>query len=372
MIKTIVSNIFVTLAMIGALILTPPSIYYSSKVLEKFNSCNQDAECEIDERNNLSIYDEYSWSNIHFKEFEETWTDEYEDYVGWSRADFMGQTITIENGFRRTIEPKEIKNGDVWFFGGSTLWGTGSNDENTIPSIFALKTKTLSKNYGETGYRMRQNLNRLIDIVFKWENTNENNEVLVVMYGGAVDIFAGCSITNDGISTTREEMIKATINSNKDRFTIQKTFNQLIQFIQRVLPASKNNDDKFDCHNDKNKAHSVSNEIYQSVKVSSEIASLNGFDFIYIIEPIVSEDLAKINKIPFSANQIIQAHFVIPTLKSLLDSNNIPYLDFSNALEDCLNCVIDDTGHLSPVGNDKIASKTSDWFLEYKSKINLQ
>ena len=60
----------------------------------------------------------------------------------------------------------------------------------------------------------------------------------------------------------------------------------------------------------------------------------------------------------------MQARFVIPSLKNLLDSNNIPYLDFSDALEDCLNCIIDDTGHLSPVGNKMIALKISDWFFK--------
>jgi hypothetical protein len=48
----------------------------------------------------------------------------------------------------------------IAFFGGSTTWGTGANDESTIPSYCAKSTPTCEAiDFGETGYVGHQNLN---------------------------------------------------------------------------------------------------------------------------------------------------------------------------------------------------------------------
>ena len=65
----------------------------------------------------------------------------YFDYYGWRRSDFNGETINIKDGLRRTTQSKNIKDEYIlWFFGGSTMWGTGVNDENTLPSLVAKET----------------------------------------------------------------------------------------------------------------------------------------------------------------------------------------------------------------------------------------
>ena len=72
------------------------------------------------------------------------WEDEpyplaerYESYSVWGYHDREGKAINIRNGFRESYEapceqdsPRKV----LWFFGGSTMFGDGSEDHQTIPS----------------------------------------------------------------------------------------------------------------------------------------------------------------------------------------------------------------------------------------------
>ena len=50
-------------------------------------------------------------------------------------------------------------------FGGSTLFGYGSNDQNTIPSLYNQITGKKVLNFGDTGWHSRQSLNQLLNVI---------------------------------------------------------------------------------------------------------------------------------------------------------------------------------------------------------------
>ena len=71
----------------------------------------------------------------------------------------------------------------MWFFGGSTMWGTGASDSQTIPSHFNSLTNMSVYNFGQGGWNSRQSLNQLINAI-----GDNNNPSVVIFYDGVNDI----------------------------------------------------------------------------------------------------------------------------------------------------------------------------------------
>ena len=62
----------------------------------------------------------------------------YAPFKGWSRKPYNGQFVTIDSLGNR-VNGSAINtdnNVSIHFYGGSTIWGTGVSDEQTIPSYF--------------------------------------------------------------------------------------------------------------------------------------------------------------------------------------------------------------------------------------------
>ena len=90
-------------------------------------------------RYKLPNYDNVHWAKDHFYNFGKLETNYY-SYFGWRRKPYKSLSINIdENGIRHTPQhPRATKKSPlIVFLGGSTMWGTGSNDASTIPAFFA-------------------------------------------------------------------------------------------------------------------------------------------------------------------------------------------------------------------------------------------
>jgi lysophospholipase L1-like esterase len=87
-------------------------------------------------------------------------------YVYWRRPVHDVPTIHVdEQGIRRTVQPfGESAKTQVFLFGGSTMWGTGVRDENTVASQLARRLAELGyrdfhiTNFGESAYVITQEL----------------------------------------------------------------------------------------------------------------------------------------------------------------------------------------------------------------------
>ena len=82
------------------------------------------------------------------------------------------------NNLRKTKKnPNWNLKSKIWFFGGSTIWGTSVSDENTIPSLSSdLNHDFQPVNVGENLYVSGQSLNRLIENI---DNINETIPLFV-------------------------------------------------------------------------------------------------------------------------------------------------------------------------------------------------
>jgi hypothetical protein len=110
-------------------------------------------EVAEDPRARLPNYANVTWAPQHFRKLKQAKWD-YRSFIGWRRRPFEGATISVGGpyGQRRTIDDGTNEAKTVYFFGGSTMWGTGVRDDGTIPSQFAAAIGYRSENFGETAY----------------------------------------------------------------------------------------------------------------------------------------------------------------------------------------------------------------------------
>ena len=147
----------------------------------------------LDERQFAAAYDGagYDVATL-FREFHATERIIYEPYTVWDRRYYPGDLISIDHGgFRRTTNNSEAEDAlRVWVFGGSTAWGEGAPDDETIPShlarlLNAWGVDTTVKNLGERGYVSTQE----VVLLYRELQAGRRPDV-VVFYDGINDAAA--------------------------------------------------------------------------------------------------------------------------------------------------------------------------------------
>ena len=127
-----------------------------------------------------------------FREFHATERIVYEPYTIWDRRFYHGELINIDiEGFRKTANNSEAEDVMmVWMFGGSTMWGEGAPDDETIPSYMAEMLNewgvdTVVKNLGERGFVSTQ------EVVFLYRELQAGGRPdVVILYDGINDAAA--------------------------------------------------------------------------------------------------------------------------------------------------------------------------------------
>ena len=155
----------------------------------------------------------------------------YVPYIAWSRKPFSGETITINREGDR-IHPLMTDHTSkyIHFFGGSTMWGSGVDDLNTIPAHFnALHQDSRVYNHGEAGFVSRQEVARLINLV------NQNSPMDVVIF------YDGC---NDCRSLCRADV---SINGTREELKIAKKVNHRWQVIDVLFGSIQTVIDRLNC-----------------------------------------------------------------------------------------------------------------------------
>ena len=121
-----------------------------------------------------------------FSEFDAA-TAEYRSFIGYRRKGFEGTAVNIEPEFGFRISTNHKIDESVWFLGGSTTWGTGADDANTIPSLVAQALDISVLNLGESGFNSTQELIQLHMMLAEGYRPD-----LVVFYDGINDAKMFC------------------------------------------------------------------------------------------------------------------------------------------------------------------------------------
>lgn len=169
-----------------------------------------------DDRWRLPIYDgRADRARLIFEEFRSL-PSQYEPFVGWTRLPFQGRTTTIDRGGDRVhrAPPHTGESlGTVRFFGGSTMWGTGVEDQGTIPAIFNQMFPQYEVfNHGESGFTSRQALDRLINLYSHGARAD-----IVVFLDGVNDVSYQCLSAFRPPTHGREQHIREAMRRNPDQ-----------------------------------------------------------------------------------------------------------------------------------------------------------
>jgi lysophospholipase L1-like esterase len=136
-----------------------------------------------------SVYAGKDWADRHWYEMNAVELG-YHAYVIWRLKPFSGDTINVDHNGIRLTSPNHCDTGSytIFMFGGSTLWGSGAPDGETIPSELAKLYERDGRsvcvvNFGQSAWVSTQEVIKLI-LELKHNNRKPN---LVVFYDGVND-----------------------------------------------------------------------------------------------------------------------------------------------------------------------------------------
>jgi len=300
-------------------------------------------------RSNLPNYAGLDWVGQHFREINATETV-YHSFVGWRRDHFAGETINIEGPFfeRRTAQPPGATTPSVFFFGGSTVWGTGVRDQETIPSLYATASGRQARNFGEWGYTAHQGLEMLLWLLQSGERPD-----VVVFYDGVNDVAHKCVRGRDAFSHAQESKIRQRL---EPRMASPEYFlAPVLQWLAEL--TTEESAEGSDCDEDPAKAQAVAEALVRDWDAARLIAEANGIRFYAVLQPVIYFSQTRGDHLPQKPerDQERQRQFaaVYPRVQALMAERG--YADFTGVL-DVDDYVYIDFCHLSPNGNALVAA----------------
>ncbi len=337
-------NVFILLILVWSLNLIA-SLYLDGKYVFKR------IIVPIDEKAYTASFVDQNLSRLVYQE-KKLLRTKYVPYLGWSRRLFNGKTTTVNHeGDRSHPLPTENPRKHIHFFGGSTMWGSGVDDANTIPAHFnTLHPASRAYNHGEAGFVSRQGLARLVNLV------NQHAPMdLVVFYDGCNDSLSLCR-TNVSINGHREEAKMAQKLERKWQVP-----DDLIGSIRTMIKKVSKSGERpiSQCHEDSGYGKNVASTLVNNWKIAKAVAELGGAEFQAILQPVAPIGNPNVGYLkPRSKNT--EFHLVYPHVQEIIKREKLDWIhDFTDVFNRDEYIYIDSC-HVNGRGNQIIATKISD------------
>ena len=186
----------------------------------------------------------------------------YRSFIGWRRGKVNFKYTKISGQYNARKSQGESINKSVWFFGGSTMWGTGSSNDQTIPSHFNSLSNIPVYNFWETGWNSRQSLNQLINVI-----GDNYTPSVVIFYDGVNDVVHQCRSEIKLLPAHNRE--KQIHNAIKGSSIVKRNLNFILSpylSLANKLSIRSTEDDpvnfkKYDCHDNHPKALSIAQHL---------------------------------------------------------------------------------------------------------------
>ena len=136
------------------------------------------------------------WADTFWREQQRQMSLEYRPFGLWRSRPFAGRTIVVgADGLRRTLHSRCPADQTVFLFGGSSVWGFGAPDWETLPSHLAASYEAADRpacvvNYGEDSWRTAQGAIELL-----LELRRGRRPDWVVFVNGCNDVFTPFFLT---------------------------------------------------------------------------------------------------------------------------------------------------------------------------------
>tara|TARA_Y100000385_G_C13070185_1_gene628645 strand:+ start:349 stop:1464 length:1116 start_codon:yes stop_codon:yes gene_type:complete len=310
----------------------------------------------------LQNYSEFEWTNQYFID-QDKLTASYISYLGHIEDSLDTKTIKVSsNGVRNSFNNSD--NSEVVFLGGSAMFGFGSNDEFTIPSLFAKYTNMTVKNNGNAGHTSFQGYLKLLNHTRHYRNTS-----LIISYDGVNEVYNLNSYKREKHSY--EDLFNSRISSSRINSMNSKEYsivNYLIGFVEPLISVttkviakiSKKNSTKTFEYTEKDIDNIALNLLSNWSLMLDEARKLD-IKFYAVLQPVAKYGDPSTYHLPISQD-------VLKFYKSLYDkvrltlNTNYEYQDLKNSFIDLSDIfqgekfIFYDHVHVSPNGNEEITS----------------
>ena len=357
------------------LLLSFPAIIFSlyNKISNKFKTTN--TKSFVDPRVAFPTYPNKTLGNQIYKD-QSFMPKEYKAFLGWANKLKNSKTVNIMGLYKTRYSNGQKLDNSTWFFGGSTMWGTGVSDEQTIPSNYHEISGEKVFNFGVGGYNSRHAVNSLISLLGDGHKPKR-----VFFYDGYNDVEQGCRKENKIIPPhSRELLINNALKNNSKSFSVlNKVYlSRIIEFLispiksintqERIYDSMRNG---YDCHKRPDKAESIAKHLVNNWYSSYLILKNYGIAFNAILHPtIYSSDVSYEYFTDYWKKRIKfvdpQFKIVYPLIVKELSKRCIIDKSFCNVFFDGSNWIsaeaivfFDDT-HLNDEGNSIIAERLFD------------
>ncbi|HXO04728.1 MAG TPA: SGNH/GDSL hydrolase family protein [Candidatus Sulfotelmatobacter sp.] len=320
-----------------------------------------------------SIYEGQPWASRYWNEWKETINRlQYESYVIWRRAPFSGQTINVDAGGVRKTFYSSCNGSEyaIWFFGNSSLWGTGVPDWDTIPSLLAKKyddagRKVCVKNFGEKGWVSTQ---ELIQLMLSLKQFPKGPD-LVIFYDGVTDSYLPYqSDFPDAhfnfLQTKREFESLGNNGASLEYLKRTNTYRTLME-LRSMLVGSSTGHDRAHLSPEEltSMAETTYNNYLKNVRLANLFAKDYGFHCVFFWQPTLLDRhkpltadetrlrQSELNEHP-GGDAVIQA-----TYNLFENYRNDNFFDLANTFDKDSEARFIDFSHLGPAGNQIIADK---------------
>ena len=314
----------------------------------------------------LPNYSQFEWAEQHFKDLDRI-TSSYRPFVGWRAEPYESQTVAIgSNGLRRVVQAPNASADEVWLFGGSTMWGVGSDDANTIPSQLSGIAEVTVSSYAQLGYVARQSLNKLLN-VYSGGVRPAPVARLVVFYDGVNEVLWKCRTENLGMGSAYEQDIRDSlaVDGLSPRMILQPALS-LIEWIGDGFDGRMFNS-SYSCHEDPERSDNVARSLVNDWISADAVARRNGDRFVAVLQPVAYLGRPNLNHLDLFREEWkelgAQYQAVYPLIRQYAEGAQIEFHDLSGAL-DTEEQVYINFCHLTPNGNRLVAVELRDLLLD--------
>jgi lysophospholipase L1-like esterase len=354
---------------------------------------------DLNFRMKADTYSDPSWAARYYKELDEvekTRTLRWKSYVYWRRIPRRGEFINItSDGLRKTssLTASEGSNSTmkIFMFGGSTMWGLGSGDDFTIPSIFAREAKNKGidcevVNFGQYAYVSTQGV---IELMMQLQKGNIPDAV--IFYDGVNDTFGAFQLGVPGLphdEIYREKEFGLLKRSELKTFAVQSAIKELstMRFLNGALK-------KFGLRRDdiqsipleyekpvsdkKTLARGVAETYLNNIKLVQALSESYGFKYIFYWQPVIylKQHLTEYEckSLELDVNYPGLKEFYVDTYDQVRQraadlKDNIAFHDISSIFSGIREPIYADFNHMGDKGNYLIAQRMTEDFVSLLKK----
>lgn len=349
--RTILINIAVLIGLIVGLAFLTALLGDGYNLVKSFIPKN-------DQRAELASFEDHEYARQVFRQQKRRIKD-YIPFVEWRHAPFQSPTLNVDENGRRVHSIGRDNAEDavsIGFFGGSTVWGTGVDDNGTIAAQFDAITRNYEvTNYGERSYTTLQNLIDLMTLI-----NRQGAPERVIFFEGFNDIWIHCNaaVTKRLNTHSEERRMQSALDRTGRENYLYNMMLVPISFLKRII-IGRNRTHEAACSNDPERAEAVAEMFVSTMEMAHTLVSAYGGRFYGFLQPNAYIGNPRTDQLDLTGQrhdgQRAQFAVVYPLIREKMAARGHDWFtDLSYAL-DGDDLLLIDHAHITTKGNALIA-----------------